>query len=375
MQHDFAVVGAGMVGASIAYHLAPHSSVVVIEAETAPGYHSTGRSAALYAPSYGPQQIRALTRASRTFLQTPPDGFSAHPVLHPRGALMVAGVAQTRAAAELLERLQAEGAAARWLQGDEIRALVPVLRPEAAVVAVLDEEALDIDVDALLQGFLRGARASGAQLQLGARLSGARRLGSGWQLKLADGSDIQAGTLINAAGAWADEVAALAGAAPCRIQARRRAAFTFAPPPGLQTRDWPAVIDIDERWYFKPDAGQLLGSPANADDTHAHDVWPEELDIATGIHRIQEATLLEIPRPKATWAGLRSFAPDGEPVCGHDPVVPGFVWAAALGGYGIQTSPAFGRLCAATACGLPVPAELLAQGVEAARLRPGRDEG
>jgi D-arginine dehydrogenase len=370
---DMAIAGAGIVGAATAFFAAAAGRrVLLLEAESAPGTHATGRSAALFTEAYGPPQVRALTRASRAFYDAPPAGFASVPLLAPRGTLFV-GAEDRRAALRTLHaQLLADGSAAQWLEGEAARALVPVLRPEAAACAVLDPAAFDIDVDALLQGFLRGAKRHGAVLVTGARLVAARREGGGWQLTDEAGRHHAAAVFVNAAGAWADAVAALAGARPCGVQPKRRSAFVFAPSDGMPVAAWPAVIDADERWYLKPDAGALLGSPANADPVPAHDVQPEEIDIATGIFHIEQATTLSIRRPKRSWAGLRSFVADGEPVCGFDPQVPGFFWAAALGGYGIQSAPGFGRLCAALLCAAAVPAELSAQGLDVAALAPGR---
>lgn len=373
-EFDLAIVGAGIVGASIAHASAPHARVLVLEAESAAGYHTTGRSAALFAESYGPPAVRALTRASRTFFDAPPAGFSEAPLLRPRGALMVGRADQQAAALTLRETLAAERSAAELLDGHAARALVPVLRPEASAVAVLDRTAFDIDVDALLQGYLRSARAHGAVWASDARVVALKRSGDGWHVQCADSRVFHARVVVNAAGAWADAVGALAGAARIGLEPRRRSAFLFEPPAGAACADWPAVIALDESWYFKPDAGWLLGSPANADLTHPHDVVAEELDVATGIHRIQEATTMTIRRPHRTWAGLRCFVADGEPVLGFDPVVPGFFWAAALGGYGIQSSPGVGQLCAALLRGAGVPAAIAAQGLRPGTVRAGRAE-
>ncbi|MEG1971257.1 MAG: FAD-binding oxidoreductase [Burkholderiaceae bacterium] len=372
---DFAIVGAGIVGATIAYQLARHARVLILEAEAAPGYHTTGRSAALYEPSYGPTAVRALTRASRTFFDAPPAGFASNPLLTPRGCLFVGPAEAQTEARDRLKTLAAEGGEVRWVEPAEALAMVPVLRPEASAVAVFDTNAFDIDVDSLLQGFLRGARDAGAALQTRARVARLDRAGSGWQIATDDGRQFAARVVINAAGAWADPVAELAGAAPLKVEPRRRSAFLFRPPEGMDVRAWPAVIALDESWYFKPDAGQLLGTPANADPVPPHDVMPEEIDVATGIYRIESATTLEIRRPTHTWAGLRCFAPDGEPMLGYDPAVPGFFWAAGLGGFGVQSSPAVGMLCAALLRDAPLPEALVAAGVDPAALSPQRTTG
>ena len=360
---DTIVIGAGMVGASAAFHAAAQQRVLLLEGEAAAGYHTTGRSAALFTESYGPPAVRCLTRASRAFFLRPPAGFAHTPLLTRRGVLLPGSEAQREQVRSFFDTLRAEGAQAQWLEGQAVRALVPVLRPEAAAVAVYDPDAFDIDVDAVLQGYLRGARAHGAQLLFNAAVAGIARQGERWTVTTHDGRKFHARHIVNAAGAWVDQVAALAGVPPIGIEPRRRSAFVFAAPQGLRCDSWPAVVAIDESWYFKPDAGLLLGSPANADPDRPHDVAPEEMDIALGIHHIEQATTLTIRRPHRTWAGLRCFVADGEPVCGFDPGAPGFFWAAALGGYGIQSSPAFGRLCAALLQRQAVPADIAAQGL------------
>lgn len=221
-------------------------------------------------------------------------------------------------------------------------------------------------------GYLRGARRHGAVLRCAAAPRAIERAAGRWRLRLDDGSELDAGLLVNAAGAWADDLAALAGVAPLGLQPRRRSAFVFDPPPGLQIARWPCVVGAEEDFYFKPDAGLLLGSPANADPVAPHDVQPEEIDIATGIHRIEQATTLRIRRPRRTWAGLRSFVADGDLVGGFDVRVPGFFWLAGQGGYGIQTSAAMGEACAALLLGRPWPQHLADEGLDAAALSPAR---
>lgn len=343
------IVGAGIAGASLAYFAAARQPVVLLEAEAQPGFHSTGRSAAMFIESYGPSAVRALTRAGRAFFAAPPPGFSATPLLHARGTLSVAAPGQEQA----LEAAAAELGLPRW-RAEQVLDCVPALRPQRVAGGLWDEGAADLDVHALHQGFLRGARAQGATLATDARVDGIVHDGTRWQVR-AGARVWRAEVLVNAAGAWADELAALAGLAHIGLQPRRRSAFTFAVPAGLDTTRWPCVVDIAEQWYFKPDAGVLLGSPANADAVEPQDVQPEEIDIATGIARIEEATTFTIRRPLRTWAGLRSFVADGEPVVGFDPRAPGFFWHAALGGYGIQTAPALGAFAAARLAGDGLP--------------------
>ncbi|HEX6362910.1 MAG TPA: FAD-dependent oxidoreductase [Albitalea sp.] len=369
---DVAIVGAGIAGASLAWRLAPHRRVVLLERESQPGYHSTGRSAAMFMESYGPPAVRALTRASRAFCERPPAGFGDAPLLSPRGVLYVATHAQAALMRELHETLAPACPALRVLDAGEALAHVPCLRPEALHGALHDPQGEDIDVHALHQGFLRGLKAAGGVLRTGAPLARAQREDDGWRLVIEGGEPLRARTVVDAAGAWADEVARLAGAPPVGLVPRRRTAFTFAAPPGVDVARWPAVVGVDEGWYVKPDAGRLLGSPANADDTVPHDVLPEAIDVATGIHRIEQATTLAIRRPLATWAGLRSFVADGEPVIGFDPACPGFFWLAGQGGYGIQSAAGASALAASLLLGEPLPDELRRHGVEPAGVSPRR---
>lgn len=370
-QADFLIIGGGIAAASIGYWLAPHGRVTVLERESQPGYHSTGRSAALFMESYGTAQVRALTMASRAFFQNPPEGFSEHPLISPRGAMMVATHGEDALLAEQWAVFRSVTPHARLLDSAQACALVPVLRPERVLGAVLEPDAADMDVDAIHQGFLRGLRRAGGQVICNAEVTALAREGKQWQVQ-AGGQTYAAPVVINAAGAWADVVAAMAGVRPIGLEPRRRSAFIFAPPEGINSAAWPLTASIHEGWYFKPDAGMLLGSPANADPVAPQDIQPEELDVAMAIHRIEEMTTLTIRRPTRTWAGLRSFVADGDLVGGFDPEAPGFFWVAAQGGYGIQTSAAMGEACAALARGLPLPERIAAFGLSEAMLSPAR---
>ncbi len=370
--HDFVIVGAGIAGASLAHALAPRAGVLLLEAESQPGLHSTGRSAAMFMESYGPPQARALTRASRAFLQAPPPGFAAVPLVGPRGALYAAWEGQQAQLDALRDGLLTSGTAIERLSATAALARVPVLRAQGLLGALWEEHALDIDVDALHQGFLRGARSAGATLWLEARLQSATHDGSGWQLHLADGRVLRARVLVNAAGAWADDVARACGVMPLGIQPLRRSAFTFDAPADVDTRGWPTVASVADDWYIKPDAGRLLGSPANADPVPAHDVQPEELDIALAIDAIQRDTTLSIRRPHRTWAGLRSFTADGEPAIGPDPRQRAFFWFAGQGGWGIQSAVGAAALGASLLLDEALPEPLRTQGLDPARLTPAR---
>ena len=347
---DFIVIGAGIGGASIAYWLSRRASVIVLERESQPGYHSTGRSAATFMESYGPEQVRALTRASLPFFRNPPDGFCDIALLAPRGALFFAGPGQEAALAEHEATARAVSPNVERLDARQAAAFLPVLREELLIGAVLEKDVWDIEVDALLQGFLRGTRAAGGSTVSGAGITSMVRKDGMWEVSTAKGI-YRAPVLVNAAGAWADTVGAMAGAAPLGLVPKRRSAFLFTPPEGMATAHWPLFMDVLQSFYVKPDAGMLLGSPCNADPVEAHDVQAEELDIAIAIDNIERLTHLRIRRPSHVWAGLRTFAADGEFVGGFDPQTPGLFWSAGQGGYGIQSAPAAGRFYAATLLG------------------------
>ncbi len=371
-EYDIVILGAGIAGASLAWRLAGQRSVLLLEREAQPGYHSTGRSAAMFMESYGPPAVRALTRASRAFYEQPPEGFATAPLMQPRGVLYLATLGQEALMAQTRTELAPSCPDLEVLDARATLERVPCLRPDRVHGALYDPGAQDLDVHALHQGFLRGFRQRGGELRTSVTLTQAKHDGQRWALQFADGQSLYARTVVNAAGAWADELAGLFGAAPIGLVPHRRSAFTFRAPEGVDASGWPAVVGMDESYYFKPDAGQLLGSPANADPTVAHDVVPEELDIAMGIHQIESVSTLSIRRPTSTWAGLRSFVPDGEMVIGWDGACPGFFWLAAQGGYGIQSAAGASALADALLRDVALPAELVHHGVEPAALSPAR---
>ncbi|MEY4100671.1 MAG: hypothetical protein RL300_1842 [Pseudomonadota bacterium] len=368
---DVLIIGAGMAGASAAYFLAPHAKVTLLERESQPGYHSTGRSAALYSETYGNATVRAITTASRSFYFCPPEGCSPYPLVTPRGALIVGGVADHEALRQTLETMRALVPNIEWWTQDRILQRVPVLRPEAAIHGVYEPDAMDMDVHAIHQGFLRGARAAGAQVVCDAGVSRIHHDGHAWCVETAAGR-FSAPVLVNAAGAWCDEVAQLAGVKPVGLVPMRRTALTCEVPTSLPIQDWPLVIDAAESFYFKPEAGLLLVSPANADPVPPQDVQPEELDVAIAVDRLEIATTLQIRQVWRKWAGLRSFVADKTPVVGYAPDAPGFFWLAGQGGYGIQTAPAMGELAAALVRNLSVPPVMAALGVRQEALAAGR---
>lgn len=371
-QADFIIIGGGIAGASTGFWLSQHGRVIVLERESHPAYHSTGRSAALYTAAYGTPQVRALTQASRDFFDAPPAGFCEHPLLTPRGEMTVDFTGDPDELNNQYLSAKATVPQMQRLSADEACARIPILRREKVHGAIYDPTATDIDTDALHQGYLRGIRRNQGEVHTDSEvLSLTRDADNLWQVKTAQ-QTFSAPIIINAAGAWADQLGEMAGAKPLGLVPKRRAAFIFAGPEGVDIHDWPMLVSLDESFYMKPDAGMFLGSPANADPVEPHDVQPEELDIAMGIYQIEEATTLTIRRPTRTWAGLRSFVSDGDLVSGFDPQVPGLFWVAAQGGYGIQTSPAMGQASAALVRGDALPEQLSRFGLSAAMLSPSR---
>jgi D-arginine dehydrogenase len=371
LEVDCVIIGAGIAGASVGYFLAPQAKIVVLEQELHPGYHSTGRSAAMVIDSYGSAQVRALTAASRAFFDQPPAQFSVTPLLQPRAVMMVARPGQSELLSEHFEIVHRMTPRAKRLTVEQALGYVPVLRREALLGAVIDPTAADIDVHALHQGFLRGIRAHAGGVITQAHVTAIAHLGAKWRVQT-DTHEYRATVLINSAGAWCDQIAALAGVRAIGLVPKRRSAFLFRPSVADPIHGWPLCGAVDESWYMKPDAGMLLGSPANADPTEPHDVQPEELDVAIGIQNIEAATTLQITRPARTWAGLRSFVSDGDLVGGYDADAPGFFWLTGQGGYGIQTSPAMGEASASLVLRRPVPQRLAAQGITSEALRPER---
>jgi len=372
-EFDFAIVGAGIAGVSVAYHLAPQKRVIILEREHVAAYHTTGRSAALHSETYGSAEIRAITVASGRFYRQPPQGFADHPLLTPRGALVAGRADQEtaiRAAAAEYAKLVPS---VRWLDPAEVLQRMPLFKPAAVQGGALFEpEADDMDVAAIHGGFLRGARAAGALLRLDAEVIRLERKNNRWLISMRSGEPIAAANIVNASGAWADVLAGLAGAKPVGLVPKRRTAFTFDSPAGLAIEHLPMAIDFDETFYFKPEVGQFLASPADETPSAPCDVQPEEMDIAIAVDRIETATTLLIRRIKNKWAGLRSFVADKNLVVGYDDAIPGFFWLAGQGGYGIQTGAAAGRLATNLALGQGLPADIAELGVTETALSPRR---
>jgi D-arginine dehydrogenase len=367
---DILVIGAGIAGASVAAHLAQARSVILVEREERPGYHSTGRSAALFTEIYGNATIRALTRASREFLFEPPADFTDSALTRPRGCLYIATTEQL-GALDAFHALPDVAPATRILDLDEAHELCPILRRGYVAGALLEPDCADIDVNSLHLGYLRLLKKREGRLIANAPVQALKYGYGGWTVQ-AGAERITAAKIVNAAGAWADEIAALAGIPRIGLTPRRRTAMLIDAPPDMDIGGWPFVNDIDEQFYFKPDAGSLFLSPADETPSEPTDAQPEEWDVAAAVDRLEQATTLQVRRLKARWAGLRTFADDRTPVVGYSPRAPEFFWLAGQGGYGIQTAPALSRAAAALVLGLDPPADLAAQGLDIRAMSPER---
>lgn len=370
-EFDIVVIGGGMAGASSAFELAAAHKVIVLERESACGYHSTGRSAASFTENYGSPVIRRLAAASRRFFEAPPAGLAPTPLVAPRGMVTIGR-------ADQLGRLAGELARGREIVADmhemapgNVLERVPVLRRDYVAGAFFEPRSRDIDVHATHQVFLKGLRARGGTIVTDAEVTALERREGVWQIETRAGR-FAAPIIVDAAGAWADEVASLAGARSIGLVPKRRTAFNVDPPPGIRVVDWPLVNDVGEEFYFKPDAGRLLVSPADATPSPPVDAQPEEEDVAIGVVWLEEVTTIKVGRVAHKWAGLRSFVADGSPVIGWDDAVDGFFWLAAQGGYGIKTAPALARATASLIADEGLPIDLRELGLAERDLAPAR---
>jgi D-arginine dehydrogenase len=359
-----------MAGASIAAHLAEHASVHLLEMEPQPGYHATGRSAAVFVEPYGNETVRTLTRASRAFLYSPPPSFCSRPLVTPRAILLVAQNAQAGALQAFLDSARASDAIEAKSVHEAIE-LHPLLRPDDLFGAAFTPRSGDIDVHALHQGYLRQLQSRDGGITTGAQVLGLDRSVGAWHVATAS-ETIRSRMVVNAAGAWAGAIGKMAGALDIGLRPLKRTVCLVDPPPGGKSHLWPMLVDVEEQYYLKPDAGMLLLSPADETETEPCDAYPDELDVAVAVDRVERATRLEVKHVRHKWAGLRSFVADRSPVVGFDPYCPGFFWLAALGGYGIQTAPALSRIAASLALGVALDNDLPAQGIVPAELSPDR---
>ncbi len=367
------VIGGGIAGLSLASRLSRHGSVLVLEAEEAPGYHASGRSVAFAHFGLGEMVVRTLTALSLPELAAQPrDDRAPCAALHP--ALHIASAAEAEALATLEQVHKQFGCDFVRLTGKEARELVPILKSGAdhCEAAILDRGALKLDADAMLQGHLRDLREGGGDLVCRSRVLGISRLGEEWILDC-EGQSYAAPLVVNAAGAWADEVARMAGVPQIGIKPRRRTVISFEAPSNIDVSRWPFTKTVGAGFYMLPEgSGRLLASPMDEGKTGPCDAAPEEIDIATIAHRIEQETQMSISRITHSWAGLRSFAEDELPVIGFAKHAPGFFWCAGQGGAGFQTSPALARIGEAIALGLEWPDEFATGGLSPDLFSPAR---
>ena len=364
---DFAVIGGGIAGVSVGAELAKRGSVLVLERESSLAYHTTGRSAAISMESYGNALIRRLTCAARAFYEMPPEELTDDSLIAPRGALIVGDEDHWGKLNARYQVVLEQVPTAQWLDRHAIASMAPFLAP-AWIGGIYEPSAFDLDVHAIHTAFVRGLRQRGGQIRTNAEIREARRLDGVWHVRTADGESVQAGTIVNAAGAWADEVARVCGAAPLGIQPLLRTVVVVDPQQDVSR--CPYIGTVDEQIFIKPDVGRLMVSPCDETPSVPCDALPDELGVAITMDRLERATTLRPRHVMNRWAGLRVFAPDRSPIVGADPAVDGFVWCAALGGYGIQIAPAMARLCAALALEEALPDDL--SGVSADEMMPGR---
>lgn len=337
----FLIIGGGIAGLSAGARLARLGKVLLLEGEETLGYHASGRSAALYEADYGAPATVALAQASEAEL-------AQLGVLSPRGVMVVA---QAHEAAEF----QRDCADLRLtpITPAEARAMVPILNPERLAFAGHTSTAQNIDTDLLMQSYARQLRAHGGEILTRARVVSITREAGGWQVTLADGTVLGGERLVNAAGAWADEVARMAGIPALGITPHRRSIAQIPAPGGHEVNGWPMVFGAGETWYAKPEAGKLLISPAEEDPTEPHDAWADDMVLAEGLARYEEMVTEPVTRVETSWAGLRSFAPDRAPVLGADPLEPSFLWCAGQGGQGFLSAPGAARVMEEAAGGAP----------------------
>ncbi len=366
IETDVVVIGAGIAGASVAAILSETKHVTILDMESRAGYHTTGRSAALFTENYGTETIKALTRASRQFFEDPPAGFCDFPLLTPRGVIYLARPDQRTA----LTDFKTLNPFVEEVSEDDLRSRIPFLKQHQSFAGLLEKGASDIDVNALHTGYLRQAKNNGADLLCNQAVASLKFNDGVWEI-MTNRGQFYATVVINAAGAWADQIAQMAGVAPIALQPMKRTAaiVQFDKP---IPRDMCFLNDIDENWYCKPEGSNLFLSPEDEQPSQPCDAWADDFDVANVIEKISGVLDIEPVKVESSWAGLRSFAPDREFVVGYADNAPGFFWLAGQGGYGIQTAPAVAQIAASLVRNDPVPRYVTAQGIDVSKISPGR---
>lgn len=374
MDADFLIVGGGIAGLSAASRLVRHGKAIVLEAEDALGYHSSGRSVSFSHYGIGNSAVRGLTAWSRTFFEDPPEGFSQVPLARTVPSLYFATEESRPALTEIEAEMVRFTDRTRRVDPAAMAALCPALRtgPEGAVAGIVDPTGLKLDADALLQALARAVRGGGGEILNGRRVQAIEPPGEGWMVRSEDGGRWTARILIDAAGAWADRIAALAGVRPIGLRPMRRTIIVVDPPAGTDLSDWPFTHSVTGDFYMLPEAGRLLVSPVDEVADDPCDAAPDDYDVALAADRLEHYTTVPVTRIAHRWAGLRSFVADRTPTAGFDPDAPGFFWLVGQGGYGLQTSPAMAAAVEAMVTGGPWPKGLDELGVTAGSIRPDR---
>lgn len=370
-QVDFIVVGAGIAGASAAYELSKLGKVVVLEMERTAGYHTTGRSAAILSVNYVSPCIHILGRETKRFFENPPENFCDVPLTGTRRSLWVAREDQKAAYDVMLKEAQERNYNVGELGVEETMQLCPVLRRERVWGSLLERDSIDLDVNAIHQGFLKGFRGRGGELLLNAEVTAISKSGGSWQIRSSQG-DFTAPIVINAAGAWCDKIAVMAGAQSIGLEPKLRTVFTFDAPADALPNSWPFTYDVEEKFYFKLEHGIILASAYDEIPSPPCDATPDFMDIAMAADRIQQSTTLDITHIRNKWAGLRTFAPDRELVVGEDTAQKGFYWVAGQGGIGLMTAPAVAETLVSLITKQTLPEYLLAEKISPTILSPSR---
>ena len=355
MQADFLIIGSGMAGMSAAYRLSKHGKVIVLDKESLLGYHTTGRSAAFFTENYGNKIIRSITKASRHFLENPPSCFKNDQLMTQYGgSLFIANKNQSKYIDKELDYAKSVSANVFEIDKKEVQSMVPVIKENYIDRALHEPDSKVMDVDLIHQGFARGLKNNNGEILFNSEVINISKNRGMWLVKTSN-NEFKAPIIINAAGAWCDEIAILANIKPLNLSPKRRTVIIFEDSSNLNTAKWPVVIDIEDNFYFKAEAGKILASPADETDSPPCDSQPEEIDIAITIDRIENATNFKIKNIDHKWAGLRSFFPDRTPVVGEDSNMSGFFWLAGQGGYGIQTSPGISKIIECLITGIKWP--------------------